>query len=53
MEDSVILRKETDGKYTLILNGIRAEHLNLEDASILLRRWEKEQLRKGRTERHV
>lgn len=53
MEESIIMKQEADGKYTLIINGIKAEYLNLEDASILLRRWEREQLRKGRSERGV
>ena len=47
MDNTVELWQEPGGKYTLIINGIRCDNLNREDVDILLRRWEREQIKKG------
>jgi len=51
MDSCIEMRQEESGRYTLVINGVRMTGLQREDCDILLRRWEREQVKRGARER--
>lgn len=51
MDICIEMRQEESGRYTLVINGVRMTGLQREDCDILLRRWEREQVKRGARER--